>query len=287
MGSSNINIVIPGLNSSSLQDLSSNLIKWDLEFNYDISLSIVRNLCIFGLSGEYNNTTTASDLRFIVTPYGLTNFNTYINNNIINSLPSVYISNNNYNNNTNNCNSPAFWLDRSFNGFVSSYKYNKSLNGVTLSEFMAFSISQDQYNTYQGISVWKNLTNFYSSFNTSFISLFNSNLTNLYNTWCKSNTNLTIQNFNATASNNLYVNNTLIPPFAYSEFKSINSSNNLNSYNPSQLIYQSFALDLSYNFFSRYAYDISLNSDYFIYSYDYIPSTINPPNSIININSDI
>jgi hypothetical protein len=230
--------------------------KWDISIEYDISVSLVKNAFIFGISGEIdvsnNNPIAVStqvvtdDLIFIVTPDGLTSLKNNISTNFSNKLDTNYLTSSNYDISINNCNPPAFWLNAGYGGFTSSYNYSTDTSGVTISEFMAFSISQDQFNTYEAITVWQNLNTFYTQTNSAITNGFIQDLSNVYTTWCQIDpsanygTNTIFNNYNASKGSNLYVNNTLIPPFVYSLNQDLSTNPIDYIDNPSKIIYEQF-----------------------------------------------
>lgn len=246
--------------------------KWDISIGYDISVNLVKNTFIFGISGEIDasnnnpitnaNAVLTDDLIFIVTPDGLTQLKNNISTNFSNKISTAYLTSGNYDLSINNCNPPAFWLNIGYSGFVSSYNYSQDMSGVTVSEFMAFSISQDQFNTYEAISVWNNLNTFYSQTNTAITNGFVQDLSSMYGNWCSIDPsanyypNSIFNNYNENKQSNLYVNNTLIPPFVYSLNQDISTNPIDYIDNPSKLIYEQFLTDISNNITSN-RFDVS------------------------------
>lgn len=263
--------------------------KWDISIGYDISVNLVKNTFIFGVSGEIdfsNNIPITNvgqaltdDLIFIVTPDGLTQLKNNISTNFLNKISSTYLTSGNYDLSINNCNPPAFWLNAGYGGFTTSYNYSIDTSGVSVSEFMAFSISQDQFNTYEAISVWNNLNTFYTQTNTAITNGFVQDLSSMYATWCSIDPsvnyypNSIFNNYNSSKSTNLYVDNILIPPFVYSLNQDISTNPIDYIDNPSKIIYEQFLTDISNNITSNRFDDVSFNNYYYSTTSTKIPNT--------------
>jgi len=273
--------------------------KWDITIGYDISVNLIKNTFIFGISGEIDasnnnpiiNATSVltDDLIFIVTPDGLTQLKNSITATFSNTLSSTYLTSSNYDPSLNNCNPPAFWLNIGYNSFTSAYNYSQDMSGVTVSEFMAFSISQDQFNTYEAISVWNNLNNFYTNTNTAITNGFIQDLSSMYGNWCtttdsSANPSSIFNNYNSNNQSNLYVDNILIPPFVYSLNQDISTNPIDYIDNPSKLIYEQFLNDISNNMNSN-RFDLSgqhLNNLYYATNGYTLPNSKQFPNVLYN-----
>jgi len=274
--------------------------KWDITFGFDVSVNLIKNTFIFGISGEIdanNNNPIAvttsvltDDLIFIVTPDGLTQLKNSITSSFSIDLSNTYLTSSNYDSDISNCNPPAFWLNIGYNGFTSAYNYSQDMSGVTVSEFMAFSISQDQFNTYEAITVWNNLNTFYNETNTAITNGFVQDLSSMYTTWCEIDPSVNyypssiFNNYNSNNQSNLYVNNILIPPFVYSLNQDISTNPIDYIDNPSKLIYEQFLSDISNNL-NNNRFDVSgqdLNNLIYAINNYTLPNNYTFPNILYN-----